>query len=153
MSWQFRQAKNCFEDALRYLDHRKDPVMWDVCQGLAALAEGLSELAVMVRETQEALQRMQRMSNSAVTVRQAQEELQRLQQNLAATVGQVQEAFQRLQQMPNPTVVARQAQEALQRMQESLQRIPDFVVALERVQEKHSQENHSQEKHSNDCSK
>jgi len=61
MSWQFWQAKNCFEDALRYLDHREDPVMWDVCQGLAALAEGLYELAAAVEQMRTMPQELQRL--------------------------------------------------------------------------------------------
>jgi hypothetical protein len=49
---QFQEAKQCFENAKRYfddarlcVDRAKNPIMWDICQGLAALAEGLLELA------------------------------------------------------------------------------------------------------------
>ncbi len=57
----FWQAQRCFEDALRYIDPVEDPVMWDVCQGLAALAEGLAELANMAEQMPSVLQRLQRM--------------------------------------------------------------------------------------------
>ncbi len=41
---RFEDAKHCFEDACFRVDPAKNPIMWDICQGLAALAEGLSEL-------------------------------------------------------------------------------------------------------------
>ncbi|MFA0746155.1 hypothetical protein [Fervidibacter sp.] len=41
---RFENAKRCFDDARLRIDRTKDPIMWDICQGLAALAEGLSEL-------------------------------------------------------------------------------------------------------------
>jgi hypothetical protein len=40
----FKYAKQCFNDALAHVDFSKDPTMFFICQGLAALAEGLSEL-------------------------------------------------------------------------------------------------------------
>ena len=40
----FENAKRCFDDARLRIDPAKNPIMWDICQGLAALAEGLSEL-------------------------------------------------------------------------------------------------------------
>jgi hypothetical protein len=41
---RFENAKRCFDDACRHIDSAKDPIMRDICQGLAALAKGLSEL-------------------------------------------------------------------------------------------------------------
>jgi len=41
---RFENAKRCFDDARLRIDPAKNPIMWDICQGLAALAEGLSEL-------------------------------------------------------------------------------------------------------------
>jgi len=36
----FENAKRCFDDARLRIDPAKTPIMWDICQGLAALAEG-----------------------------------------------------------------------------------------------------------------
>jgi X-X-X-Leu-X-X-Gly heptad repeat protein len=51
---RFEDAKHCFEDACFRVDPAKDPIMWDICQGLAALAEGLSELVSGLDQVQTA---------------------------------------------------------------------------------------------------
>jgi X-X-X-Leu-X-X-Gly heptad repeat protein len=51
---RFENAKRCFDDACFRVDPAKDPIMWDICQGLAALAEGLSELVSGLDQVQTA---------------------------------------------------------------------------------------------------
>jgi hypothetical protein len=50
----FENAKRCFNDACSRIDHAKNPIMWDICQGLAALAEGLLKLVSGLDQVQTA---------------------------------------------------------------------------------------------------
>jgi hypothetical protein len=50
----FENAKRCFDEACSRIDPAKNPIMWDICQGLAALAEGLLELVSGLDQVQTA---------------------------------------------------------------------------------------------------
>jgi hypothetical protein len=51
---RFENAKRCFDDARLRIGPAKNPIMWDICQGLAALAEGLFELVSGLDQVQTA---------------------------------------------------------------------------------------------------
>ncbi len=48
----FYKAKECFDDAKLYLDPTKDPVMWDLANGLSAMSEALQELESRISRLQ-----------------------------------------------------------------------------------------------------
>ena len=50
-------AKECFDDAKQYLASQTDPVMWDVVNGLSALAEQIQHLEYEVQAIRAHLQR------------------------------------------------------------------------------------------------
>jgi hypothetical protein len=68
---RFEDAKRCFEDACSRIDPAKNPIMWDICQGLAALAERLSELVsgldqVQTTQTNHTLNRIENSLNEVL---------------------------------------------------------------------------------------
>lgn len=40
----FRSAQECFDDAKMYVNAQSDPVMWDLVNGLSAMAQALALL-------------------------------------------------------------------------------------------------------------
>ena len=39
----YYNAQKCFDDAIRYIDPKKDPIMWDLANGLSALCQALQQ--------------------------------------------------------------------------------------------------------------
>jgi len=63
----FHQAKEMFDDARKYLSSSKDPVMWDLVNGLSEMAKSLnalesdvSQLSSGVSNIQQSLHRISR---------------------------------------------------------------------------------------------
>lgn len=59
IAMSFWRAKQCFEDAQRFLNPQSDPVVWDICVGLIELAEGLMQLESAFQQIQQMPQQLQ----------------------------------------------------------------------------------------------
>jgi hypothetical protein len=56
MSIHTHKAKEIFDDAKNHLDPRKDPVMWDLVNGLSELCDALNQLQNDVHSLKQKLQ-------------------------------------------------------------------------------------------------